>query len=180
MSFDMSTFKRYGEHRSDVSSDRHAGMIRAHLRQIMLDISNDVPLLLEVVGQGPHNFGANLRKAFRPYPISDGIIKAVFNFLSQRVIATLGDPEKALSDAMIEDEARKIAAESLDGLEVPTPPTPEEIARSWKLEDFSSEEHLREEHDRDGRHPVAQFERLVEQMADEARALGSSVEGGQT
>lgn len=165
--------KPRGEHRPDVNSDRHSEMIKGHLRAIMMKIAGDVPWLLEVVGQGPHNWGLELRRAFRPYPISDGIIKATFRFFCDRVLFTLGDPEKAVTDAMVEAEAAKLAKHGLNGLEIPTPMTEEERIRSWRLEDFSSEEHLREEHERDGRHPIVQFEKLIEQAADEARALGS-------
>lgn len=162
-----------GEHRPDVNSDRHVAMLSGHIRAIMMKIAGDVPWLLEVVGQGPHNWGLELRRAFRPYPISDGIIDATFRFFCDRVIVELGDPEKALTEAMISDEAKKLAKHGLDGLEIKTPPTAEEITRAWTLEDFSSEEHLREEHERDGRHPIVQFEKLIEQAADEARTLGS-------
>lgn len=165
------TFKKF-EHRPDVNSDKHAAVIKAHLRDIMLNVAADVPWLFEVVGQGPHNWGLQLRRAFSPFPISDGVIKATFRFFCDRVVALLGDPEKALADAMIEDEAKKLAKHGLDGLEIPTPPTPEEIERAWKMEDFSSEDYLRAEHERDGRHPIVQFEKLIEQAADEARALG--------
>lgn len=162
-----------GEHRPDVNSDRHVAMLKGHLRAIMMQIAGDVPWLLEVVGQGPHNWGLELRRAFSPYPVSDGIIRATFRFFCDRVIAELGDPEKAVTEGMIADEAKRLAKVGLDGLELKPPPTEEDITRAWTMEDFSSEEHLREEHERDGRHPIVQFEKLIEQAADEARALGS-------
>lgn len=170
--------KARGEHRSDAHSDRHVAMIAGQMRAIMTRIAGDVPWLLEVVGQGPHNWGLELRRAFRPYPISDGIIQASFRFFCDRVIAELGDPEKAVTEGMIADEAKRLAKHGLDGLEVPTPPSVEDVARAWKMEDYSSEDHLREEHERDGRHPIVQFEKLIEQAADEARALGSSAMTG--
>lgn len=115
-------------------AERLALLTRQQLKNTMLGIAGDPVTLLEVVCRGPIEWRNRFLASFRGWPVDADVADRLFAFFSDQVL------QQFKVDTAVEVEAPKVAADLLDRLEMPTPPTPAEIDAAWEIESHSSEE----------------------------------------
>jgi hypothetical protein len=97
---------------------------------LMKGVAADPFLLYEVVAGGQMHFRNTFLREFAGYPVDGNLADLVFGFFCQQVVKRHPGGETA----------ERTAADYLDAAEVKSPPTAEEIERSWVHEVFSSED----------------------------------------
>lgn len=106
------------------------------LNGLIKEICGDPVALAEAVGGGAYHFRVGLLRAYRGLPVNDEIANRIFAFLEYRF--TLANPVQT-------------AAQVLDKVELPSPPTEKEIDDAWVHEVASSDGAKRTFSSRDGR-----------------------------
>ncbi len=138
----------------------HADLLRAHefiertTAWVNVRASDDIQRTI-ILGHGYEWFKHAFTKEFRGFGAlcNEQAIRGAFAWLCEKHLQVFADASPA---------------DILDNLEVPTPPTAEEIARAWTIESASSEEGRRALYGDE--HPQQVLDRLVAEDRDAGRA----------
>ncbi|MHB1260339.1 MAG: hypothetical protein ACYC2H_01345 [Thermoplasmatota archaeon] len=154
---------------SRLESDKakNVRLVNLHIRKVMMDVTSSEFLLCEVVAGGGTLWRKTLTEAFSSPLVTDDVADRVFLFFCAAVQARFGAQSQlnGVSGEAFQSEhmdAALIAGEFLDKCE-PTAPPPSmaEIAKSWRIDDASSDAAKRAEYAETGMHPQEALDKLV-------------------
>ena len=148
-------------------------LVKRHIRKLLYDVTADAFLLAEVVAAGGSNWRRQVHAAFHPYPLTDDVADRMFLFFCAAVQAKWGAGSTDAGEGFKSEhlDAALVAGDFLDScVPVAQRPSPEEVAKSWKIEDGSSEAAKRAEYDATGMHPQEALDKLIQMDADKEKA----------